>query len=29
MNECNKLYRKRGYKFMNREYIYNDILAKI
>ena len=29
MNECNKLYRKRGYKFMNREDIYNDILAKI
>ena len=29
MNECNKLYKKRGYKFMNREDIYNDILAKI
>ena len=27
MNECNKLYKKRDYKFMNREQIYNDILS--
>ena len=29
MNECNKKKRKRGYKFMNREDIYNDVLVKI
>ena len=29
MNKCNNLYRKRGYKFMSREDIYNDILKKL
>lgn len=29
MNKCNNLYRKRGYKFMSRENIYNDILKKL
>ena len=29
MNKCNNLYRKKGYKFMSREDIYNDILKKL
>lgn len=29
MKECNKLYKKRKYKFMSREEIYNDIMSKI
>ena len=29
MKECNNLYKKRNYKFMSREDIYNDILKKL
>ena len=29
MKQCNRLYKKRKYKFMNRDSIYNDIISKI
>jgi uridine kinase len=29
MNRCNKLYKKREYKFMNRTDIFNDIVEKL
>ena len=29
MKECNKLYKKRNYKFISREDIYDEIISKI